>query len=197
MTTGRINQVAFLHGAGHSAHVATPTEGSGSGTRAGTAVVLSRDESSSRAETEGNRDSPARVTFCIRERDRRTVHLGCRNRRCEGHGRRHVVRPAPPRGRRARWDTSMTAISESGTQHRNPRTSPRGPMEALGYRQREDRGTTVRRSSAEPASPFDPTTTHARLRTASDNPSKRTACPRSSLSKGACGSTRRNRRPNR
>lgn len=53
MTTGRINQVAFLHGAGRRAHVATPTEGSGSGTGAGTAVVLSRDESSSRAETGG------------------------------------------------------------------------------------------------------------------------------------------------
>ena len=150
-----------------------------------------------RADTEGNCGSPARTIFCIREHDRRTVHQCCRNRgeRDTGDGARSV--PHPPRRCRTRRDTRITMISRSGTQHRNHRISPRGRSEALGYKYTEDRGLTVRRSSAEPAGPFDPITTHAQSRTLGDNPTERTACPISLLSQGERRSTRRNRCPHR
>lgn len=171
MTTGRINQVAILHDAGDRARTARLQPGGWDRGR-------ERARQSCYRETQAHYGQIWRGTavpppaWCSASG---SATVGpCTRAAANGiaRGTGNGVRSAPSRreGEGARGETIITKISQMGTQHRNPCISPRRGSKPLGYENRGDRRPTVRRSSADPASPFDPITAHAQSRTQKRQP---------------------------
>jgi len=95
MTTGRINQVAFLRDVGRRPHDATPTDGLGSRTREGATVVISRRQEILAGRYGGELRFPRPHNFLHpRARPTNRAPMLPQSRR-EGHGRRCAVCPAP------------------------------------------------------------------------------------------------------
>ena len=184
MTTGRINQVAFL----------------GDTT---TRTIPDADETRGR-DGRGSRSFRARAARNGRSRGRRPprrhriLHPKARaiargpvrreSARLE-HGRRCWARPAPPGRRAAERDSFTFEFHRSGYAAQEPRLAARHP----GPWAESDGGSrpTVRCTSTEPADTDSPITAHATLRTRDNNPDERTTATRAS------GNTRERSCPHR
>ena len=175
MTTGRINQVAFL---GDTTTRTIPDADETRGDETGEEVVLIGHE---RLEMGGRRGGGPRagIAFCIRKHERSragqfggspldwntgaTARLAPRPRggARRGEGQLHIR--VPPK-----W------VRSTGTPPR--RKAPRGPWAESDGGSRP----TVRCTSTEPADTDSPITAHATLRTRDNNPDERTTATRAS-----------------
>ena len=175
MTTGRINQVAFL---GDTTTRTIPDADETRGDETGEEVVLIGHE---RLEMGGRRGGgpSAGIAFCIRKHERSragqfggspldwntgaTARLAPRPRggARRGEGQLHIR--VPPK-----W------VRSTGTPPR--RKAPRGPWAESDGGSRP----TVRCTSTEPADTDSPITAHATLRTRDNNPDERTTATRAS-----------------
>lgn len=155
MTTGRINQVAFLSRRRRPHE--TPSggqDGRGSRSRLGTNAQLGRSEA----------EAPRpRTTFRIRENGRRPHEP--RRPRDESRGTpgsRSPPRVHPaPRGAQGGWGHRKSIEFPSrGKQHRIPYRAPARPERRSGKKTEAEGASTVRCTSTEPANPRHPITTH-------------------------------------
>src|SRR5262249_18037616 len=160
MTTGRINQVAFLPDAA--------PERESVGDRSGAGVVRVEGHFLRDRADEGGLP-PARFPFRVREHERPPVYQSKRARVLRGHG--WPLRCPPRASEDARGEKGpsdsrfpLQWVCNTGT------AGMPGPRAAGGLINERDRGETVRCASKEPANPNDPSTTHAPSRTTGDNP---------------------------
>jgi hypothetical protein len=174
MTTGRINQVAFLRDAASRASPANPI-GRDGGSGRGRSSCVSRDNARIGQDRGKTPPCPHRVLH----RGARAVTRGPRqpNRRARNTGARREVDPAPPRRRGARRDDGASEFHRSGYATQESHGTPKA-ITMLGLRMKRDRGKTVRCTSTEPVDPNDSKTTHAPSRTLSDDPARRTKARR-------------------
>lgn len=158
MTTGRINQVAFLRDVGHRTSPSSPTvrlAGARDGARASFA---SRDEM--RTPGGGGRDP----TPTKRSASESTVERPCANAAAPvgGHARctgRDVVRPAAPEGARRKGDGDTTDCHRYGYAAQDPEGPP-GARWPRGERLKRSAGRQFDASSTEPANTHNQSTTH-------------------------------------
>ena len=173
MTTGRINQVAFL---GDTTTRTIPdadeTRGrDGRGSRSFRARAARNGRSRGRRPPRRHRILHPKARAIARGPVRREAA------RLE-HGRRCWARPAPPGRRAAERDSFTFEFHRSGYAAQEPRLAARHPgpwAESDG-----GSGPTVRCTSTEPADTDSPITAHATLRSRDNNPDERTTATRAS-----------------